>query len=190
MTHPFRSNTGPESSEVAWTAADVSVRPDLSSPLFDPPLDADEVADRLWQGGAPPLDARVRRAGFDLLVLCAEEYQPPEEAFAGVRVLHAPNEDAPDITPRQWRGALDASREVAAALRRGEKVLVTCAAGLNRSGLVSALAMLRLAGAGADASAIVAQVQSRRFLALCNDRFVELVHLFARDARRRAARQR
>ena len=176
--------------DLPWTAADVAARPDLSSPLLELPLDADEVHDRLWQGGAPPKGGKVGRAGFDLLVLCAEEYQPEAEGFAGVRVLHAPNDDAFRLTPAQWRGARAASREVAEALGRGEKVLVTCAAGLNRSGLVSALAMLRLQGPSADAGAVVAQIQARREMALCNDAFVELVHLFAeelRSGRRRRA---
>ena len=179
--------------EAPWTASDVAGRPgrpDLSSPLLDPPLDADELRDRLWQGSAPPMGPRVARAGFDLLVLCAEEYQPAAESFGGVRVLHAPNDDAFKLTKSQWRGAQKASLEVADALERGEKVLVTCAAGLNRSGLVSALAMLRLAGTAADAGAVVAQIQTRRFMALCNDAFVEFVHAFAGEVRRRAARSR
>ena len=145
---------------------------------------------RLWQGGAPPTGPRVRRAGFDRLVLCAEEYQPEAERFEGVAVFHAPNDDTFQLTQLQWHGARRASLEVADALRRGEKVLVTCAAGLNRSGLVSAMAMLRLAGTAADAEAVVAQIQERRFMALCNDAFVELVHDFAGEVRRRSARSR
>jgi hypothetical protein len=153
-------------------------RPDLDSPLFDPPLDADEIADRLWQGAMPPTGPRVRRAGFDVLVLCSEEYQPAPALFPGVRVIHAPNEDAPSLSDVQWQTVLGASVGVAEAIREGAKVLVTCTAGLNRSGLVSALTLIHLAEGTVSASEVVAQIQGRREMALCNDAFVELIHAY------------
>jgi len=130
----------------------------------------------------PPTGPRVRRAGFDVLVLCSEEYQPAPEHFPGMRVIHAPNEDAQYLSDTQWRTALAASREVAGAVRAGEKVLVTCTAGLNRSGLVSALALVHLAGETARAAEVVAQIQARREMALCNDAFVDLIHAYVSQA--------
>lgn len=83
----------------------------------------------------------VRRAGFTLLVLCADEYQPPAESFSAVQVIYAPNHDIPDVGRKAAITAIHAAQAVAAAIKQGRSVLVTCWMGLNRSGLVSALAL-------------------------------------------------
>ena len=100
----------------------------------------------LWQGGYPPVDSGyLRREGFDVVVLAAEEFQPQAARFGpGIAVIHAPNYDAPLESGGDISRAVEASREVARAIRNGKKVLVTCAAGLNRSGLITALSILRL----------------------------------------------
>ena len=97
----------------------------------------------LYQGGIPPEGDELRSQGFNLLVLCAEEHQPDALLFSGVRVVLAPFEDRP-IKKRDLAMALEASRIVAEALLHRQKVLVTCQMGLNRSGLVTALALRRL----------------------------------------------
>jgi len=80
-------------------------------------------------------------------VLCANEFQPPANVFPGVRVIHAPNDDAPRRpTRRELRVAEEAAREVAHAVRSRTPTLVTCMAGRNRSGLVTALALRYLTG--------------------------------------------
>ena len=111
------------------------------------PVDASLIAKGLWQGSAPVPGDAVRNSGFDLLVLCAEEYQPPDTDFPGVEVIHAPNSDCGmPVTRQQLALALQAARRVAAAIRQSKHVLVTCRLGLNRSGLVSALALHLLTG--------------------------------------------
>jgi protein-tyrosine phosphatase len=105
-------------------------------------LDAHRVAGRLWQGSFPPpgpfLQGRV-----DVLVLCARELQPHQAAYPGVRVVHAPFSDHGDPPTRgEVIIARQAAGKVRAALDVGQSVLVTCHLGLNRSGLVSALAMM------------------------------------------------
>jgi hypothetical protein len=146
-------------------------------------IDADEVAERLWQGSVPPTGDVLAKAGFTMVVLCAEEWQLPAEDFIGIEVVHAPNDDARELTAQQRRTAEDAAERVAAELERGGKVLVTCAAGLNRSGLVNGLALVRRAGSKPDADAIVRKIQERRESALFNDYFVELIHGAAKAAR-------
>ncbi len=101
----------------------------------------------LWQGSLPPRGSLVALEGFDLLVLTAVEYQFTSFEYPGVEVLRAPNEDSGDpLTRPQLQIAIAAAKEVVKRLQAGEKVLVTCAQGINRSGLVVALALHFLYG--------------------------------------------
>lgn len=125
-------------------------------------LDADEIVPGLWQGSLPPTGDLVFSAGFRKLVLCAREYQLPSDDFPGVHVVHAPNDDHhhKPLTREKLQIALDAAHEVAVSVREGSRVLVTCAAGLNRSGLVTALSLHLLFGwAGVQC---IAMVRKRR----------------------------
>lgn len=105
--------------------------------MDQPVLDASNIARRLWVGAAPPVDRSMPE--FDLLVMCAREVQPSEIAFRGT-VLRCPLNDAV-LAPRELSHALMTGRSVAGALQRGRRVLVTCAAGRNRSALVAGLAL-------------------------------------------------
>jgi len=111
-------------------------------------LDADQLVPGLWQGSFPPPGGLVRSAGFGMLVLCAREIQPPATDFPGVEVVHAPNDDhhALRLDRPKLTIALEAAQRVVQAVREGQQVLVTCAAGLNRSGLVSGIALHLLFG--------------------------------------------
>jgi protein-tyrosine phosphatase len=81
-------------------------------------------------------------AGFNAVVLAAEEWQFPAEMFEGVAVIHAPNnDDGSPLTRDQLSIAVNAARQAATRIQDGQKVLSTCAAGVNRSGLVSALTL-------------------------------------------------
>ena len=115
-------------------------------------LDAHEIGVRLWQGAFPPSGPKVREAGFDMVVLCARELQLPPEAHPGVEVVHAPNDDSEafPLTKEKLRIAVRAADIVVQRIQAGGKVLVTCAAGLNRSGLVSAIALHKMYGWGGD----------------------------------------
>ncbi len=112
-------------------------------------FDADEIIPGLWQGSLPSTGNMVKGRGFTVLILCAREKQPPAELYPGVRVVHAPNDDHPNYGPldrEKLRTAIQAAKQAAEAIRNGGKVLVTCAAGLNRSGLVSGLTLHFLYG--------------------------------------------
>jgi len=136
-------------------------------------LDANEIIAGLWQGSMPMPGDRVARAGFLALVLCAEEYQPAPRDYPGVAIIYAPNDDTFAITEKQWKTAVRAGQTVAGLVGRRRRVLVTCQMGLNRSGLVSALAVRELTGcSGLDAATLV---QNRRRKALCNTHFVEML---------------
>jgi protein-tyrosine phosphatase len=134
-------------------------------------IDAHALDTNLWQGAAPPMGATLQKAGFQLLVLCAAEHQPPAEHFPGVEVIYAPNDDDDSRWPtrEELRIALSAAVRVVEALQKGQKVLVTCWAGRNRSGLVSALVLRKHLGVTGDAaSALVKMCRPR---ALTNSKF-------------------
>jgi protein-tyrosine phosphatase len=115
----------------------------------------------------------VKEAGFDLLVLCAEEFQPPASLFPGVKIIHAPLDDT-DIRfrPHDEATAKAAAKRVADAMRAHSKVLVACAQGRNRSGLVVGLALLDHAYEPLRAVDII---KSRRANALTNVSYVDLL---------------
>lgn len=97
-------------------------------------------------------------------------------------MIHAPNEDdrKRDPTREELAGALAAAKQVCKDLKAGKRVLVTCQAGLNRSGLVSAISLHLLYGW--EGSQCVRQVQLRRPDALFNLGFVHaILRLQAKD---------
>ncbi len=127
----------------------------------------------LAQGDA---ESAVRESStFDLVVLCAEEFQPVDHAFrAGLRVLRLPFDDTlKPLTRRELQPLIGAASSLADEIRRGRRVLVTCMAGRNRSGLVSALTLCRLYGM--TGSAAVTRVKQCRPNALTNRVFAETV---------------
>ena len=138
-------------------------------------VESSEIIHNLWQGSQPRTGTRVRDAGFGLLVLCAEEYQPPASEFPGVVVIHAPNQDDSSQPPsrKTLYKAAAAAQQAAQAMAEGKKVLCTCYAGINRSGLVTALILRQHLGcSGAEA---VRMVQRRRMGALSNEQFVRVL---------------
>ena len=140
--------------------------------MLDAHLDAHEVAPRLWQGSRPKPD---ELHGVDLLVLAAEEYQPARCCFpAHLKIVRAAIPDE-RFTGTEDELALvgNAVDEVVRAHRSGKTVLVTCWAGLNRSGLIVGLALRQLYGlSGAEATKTVRRA---RPLALFNEFFVQII---------------
>lgn len=130
--------------------------------------DADRITGRLWQGAYPQFsDPIFQEQRFDAVVFCASELRPPASEFPGVICVYAPMEDV-SSGPAADRSAVVAnfaSAYVAELLRNGRKVYVSCAAGRNRSGLVTALTMIRLGWSG---PAAVHRIQERRPNALTN----------------------
>lgn len=134
-------------------------------------IDANRLIERFWIGSAPSADKDLGACGFDTVVLCAEEYQP-RKAFGSASTVHAGFDDA-KIDPRTVYVATRAAEEVARRWRRGERVLVTCMAGRNRSGLVSALALKRLGGMSGHKA--LRHVQAMRPNALSNPDFAQFL---------------
>jgi protein-tyrosine phosphatase len=102
------------------------------------------VPGKLAQGAAPDGEEDLG-AAFDVVVLCAKEWQPASVAFEA-DVVRVPLRDLDPPEPGTFERAGRAADYVALQLRAGKRVLVTCAMGLNRSGLVAALALAKAAG--------------------------------------------
>lgn len=138
---------------------------------YEPSIDASLIWGPLWQGSWPGEGGAVARSGFDGLVLCAEERQPPHGAFPGVKVvLRVPLDDR-EIDAKLWGRAIDAAKAIVKHHERKDarRFLVTCNMGWNRSGLVNALAIHLMSGK--PGKECVALVQRGRHNALSNDSF-------------------
>jgi protein-tyrosine phosphatase len=128
------------------------------------------VLPRLAQGSAP---APYTPLPFDVLVLCAKEYQPDRSWFPGVELIYAPFDDSgPPPTREELGVATMASRAVVRAYRHGKRVLVTCHMGRNRSGLVMGLALMQL---GFTSRQSIALIRYARDGALSNTFFRDVL---------------
>ena len=133
------------------------------------------VVTRLFQGSVPTPGSQIPA---DLLVLCAEEHQFPganRRKLFGARatVLHCPLTDmGQPLGPRRIRDAFNAAVECARVYLLGGTVVITCAAGLNRSGLVMALTLLEL---GVEPRRAIDVIRRARPGALCNPHFEQLI---------------
>jgi protein-tyrosine phosphatase len=140
-------------------------------------IDAHEIVPLLWQGSKPRPGRWLADIGFEVLVLCAREYQPTAVSFPGLVLINAPNDDHYFVSREDLQGAVDAASLVAEHVKAGRKVLVTCLAGINRSGLVVALALHK--AFGYSGQTCINLVRAKRRLAdgddvaLTNTLFVE-----------------
>jgi protein-tyrosine phosphatase len=107
-------------------------------------------------------------------------------AFHG-RVLRCPLPDA-ELDAAQVRTAIAASLAVAKTIAQGQRALVTCAMGLNRSALIVALTLGHLTTM--DSDQVIAHIRKQRSLsALSNQHFQKIIHRIVGDGRPRASRR-
>lgn len=101
----------------------------------------------------------LRAAGVKLLVNLHESAHSSDTlAKNGVRCVHLPVQD---FTPPTQEQLQEGTREMAAALARGETVAVHCGAGLGRTGTLVACHLLRC-GQAASAAEAIARVRAAR----------------------------
>ena len=140
-----------------------------------PDLVAEWRGAKLYQGGASVLydAAWFRDHPVSLLVLAAEEVQPPKTTMAGLVGMTIWRLKLDDVlnplSPQAAKQVLLTAAVVADSLDKGHNVLVTCAMGLNRSGLINAVAIRMLTGA--PAGAVIRAIRRRRGGALTNATF-------------------
>jgi protein-tyrosine phosphatase len=134
-------------------------------------LDADEVAPGLWVGRTPP--DRTKLHGIDVVVLAAMELQP---ALLGVRTLRCPLDDH-EPSRAEAKQAWRCAEEVVRLRQRGQKVLVACAMGVNRSAWIAAMVLMQ---EGMTAREAIRQIRKRRHarwgtMPLSNQHFVRVL---------------
>lgn len=133
-------------------------------------MGANRIMRNLWQGSKPPTGRDLSDDGYKALVLAAEEFQPPGHRFPGVRVRHAPLDDHLEpLTTTEWETIISAANFVVHNVEHGRKTLVTCYAGINRSGIITAMAVCLLTGVTGKQA--VAHVRDKRPNALSNKSF-------------------
>lgn len=135
--------------------------------------DFDRVHPRLYQGGA--VFPHLAYPGFTMVVLCADDHQVEMPRFRG-KVVHAPFDDhgRMPMDERDRMIAHTAALRVAREIMREGRVLVTCAAGMNRSGLVTGLALIRLTRWSVDE--IVGRIRRARMAAAQNLGYPRALH--------------
>lgn len=122
---------------------------------------------RLAQGSVPPANVPLP---FDVVVLAANEHQ--DIPIPGCEVILAPLDDSgPPPTAIETMIIRRVSREVAQRLRSGQRVLVTCHQGRNRSGVIAGLALVELGLPGPRAARRIQRIRN----GLTNPHFYEMV---------------
>ena len=130
--------------------------------------------------GSAPKKGTITTEICDLLVLAACNFQPPDSDYPEVQVLKVPLIDGgqpPSIG--HVRIAINAARAIVFRIREGDRVLVTCEKGHNRSALVAGMALLGLGWSAPQA--IKAIVKARGDAAFSNKYFVGILRRYMAD---------
>lgn len=130
---------------------------------------------RIFQGGRDHVIS-LPPGAVDLVVLAADDCQQLDVPF-GTSVIRRGFRDTghPGLRAELEPIAIGLAHEVAKMVAAGKRVLVTCRSGLNRSGLISAIAIRILTGASAQ-EAIDAVRHGRSEFALNNTMFEKIIH--------------
>lgn len=96
-------------------------------------INADRVAPRLYIGAYESNTRALRAAGFTKVIRVAKEL--PHDY---------PLDDSSDVSAVFLEPAMHAAAEARNAIVRGQRVLITCAMGINRSAFVAAVVMIKL----------------------------------------------
>jgi protein-tyrosine phosphatase len=146
------------------------------------PRDVTKLIDRFYIGSEPV----YHTDDFDVVVLCAEEIQPPASMFQGL-VLRIPLEDTQKPFPPEAISAIrKISHDLAFFWKKGANILVTCQMGRNRSALVCAAALSRILQVPTDQTAPFVRKTRRDtmgYRALSNRYFWDLLHTTKLSAR-------
>ena len=144
----------------------------------------------LWQGGKADVDRLLQQGDGPISVigLFAQEFQPhdPSGRYELVKLGYDDNSKAGAVELSQIANLADGAADTLSdRLRMGKSCLSSCFVGLNRSGLVTALTLMKLAGMAPGE--VVQHIRRMRtpqqgMVSLCNPRFVEIIHDLASTA--------
>lgn len=138
----------------------------------------------LHQCGAMEIPLKLNLLPFALVVLSAKEYQPKQKmprSLLETPRLYVPLNDSSRLKGKELKSTIhyadQAAKEVARAILRGKNALVTCWAGLNRSGLISGLAIKKLSNlSGPEITSLIRERRSQA--ALFNPLFAKIVETY------------
>lgn len=158
----------------------------------------DEVFPGLWLGGHdcqpsdewPNGDCILDDQGFDVVISLYQRrefdfatgeagpdprFEPPQLGRQGQPVEHYRHRMADAELDAEHHTVIDELARIAyEAILEGQKVLVRCQAGLNRSSLITALALMHM---GSSASAAIEHLRTVRSpYVLCNESFVNYLY--------------
>jgi hypothetical protein len=138
-----------------------------------------EVLPNLWQGGTagndemfygkPEPTARITKADFDTVITMYGYAQP---ADWHVRELRYGIYDS-DMNDFDYEELFELVRSAHMDWQKGKKVLIRCQAGWNRSGLITALVLIRDGMPARQAIDLIRDTRSPH--ALCNKTFVQFL---------------
>ena len=133
----------------------------------------------LWQGDEEDVEhlSKSPDQNITVIALMAREIQP--DLPDTYRTLRGSLLDDPVMGPKELlftkKSADRISDELADQIRQGVSVLSSCAMGWNRSGIVSALTLMKLDGQNPE-DAVDAVRRARSSMALSNPLFVKILH--------------
>lgn len=120
------------------------------------------VPNRIAQGAYPGFHPSIFDS-FDVVVYTAEEYQPKSMGCPDGKAVYAlPLDDDiyRPVPPEVGKYAHHLAKILAGHAARGQKLLITCAMGANRSGLLTGLTLIYLNGMSGRSA--VQLIKSRR----------------------------
>ena len=140
----------------------------------------------LHQAGIREIPGILYENDISLLILAAREYQPKHIRktggnFALTHKIYVPLKDITDFSPGEFSktvsNAKAAAKHAVSYISKGKNVLSTCAAGWNRSGIISGLALVELTGV--SGKKIIHHIRKNRSpFALSNPLFAKVVANF------------
>ena len=140
--------------------------------------DPQDLPGSIWQSGYREIPHDLASAHIHVVIYSASEC-PPLDHHSGAKLSYYPNDDA--MFPEKSKffialleNARAAVPEVVRAVCEGKNVLVTCSQGINRSSLVTGLAIKQLAPK-MDSQDIVDLIKAKRKGALSNGNFIQMI---------------
>ena len=131
----------------------------------------------IWQSGYKEIPHDLKSVNIDMVIYAASEC-PPLNHHLGAELKYFPNDDMMCPKGTKFYDALlwnaqQAVPDVVKAVQEGKNVLVTCSQGINRSSLVTALAIKELSTL--PAWDIVNLIKNKRDGTLTNGTFITMI---------------
>lgn len=131
----------------------------------------------LYQSGYREIPWDLKKKEIHRVIFAAVEC-PPLSHHSGAHLLHVPLDDKQKMSVKEYVFTVTAAMSIASQLAidilKGRKVITSCNAGLNRSGLLSAMTLKTITDLSDDD--IVSLIRQKRHqAALCNSTFESML---------------